>query len=229
MIAGAILCLLLYSVLILGETSLLLVRYGKLRRPVLESFKANHQIARLMEQGNQVADALRIGKIFALLGLGALLYGGIVNLCATENAEVATSIWQLLIGVIVSFLILLFLFGELVPRAFALRYPLRSLRLATPLLKGLQLLLFPISFFPLKRKIYGLLDFEAESINPLDTSVQLRAMGEGDTYLSPVIRKIVDRSIHLKELVVHDVLLPRNEVVIYDLNLDAATTLKLMK
>jgi CBS domain containing-hemolysin-like protein len=92
-----------------------------------------------------------------------------------------------------------------------------------------QLLLFPMHLFPLKRWIYGMLGLEAESINPLDTSVQLRAMGEDDTSLSPVIRKIVDRSIHMKELVVHDVLLPRNEVVIYDLNQDAATNLKLMK
>jgi CBS domain containing-hemolysin-like protein len=54
-------------------------------------------------------------------------------------------------------------------------------------------------------------------------------MGEDSTELSPVVRKIFDRTLQMQNLVVHDVLLPRNQVVIYDLNESLEANLRTMK
>ena len=65
--------------------------------------------------------------------------------------------------------------------------------------------------------------------NPLDVDVQIRAMGEDSANLSPVVRKIVDRTMQMQELVLHDVLQPRSQVIIYDLDEDLLTNLRRMK
>ena len=68
-----------------------------------------------------------------------------------------------------------------------------------------------------------------DEFNPLDLDVQIRAMGQDGTDLSPVARKIMDRTMQMQDLVVHDILLPRSQVVICDLEEDIKTNLFRMK
>ena len=68
-----------------------------------------------------------------------------------------------------------------------------------------------------------------DELNPLDLDVQIRAMGEDSQDLSPVVRKIVNRALQMQELVVQDVLLPRSQVIICDVEEDFETNLKVMK
>ena len=85
-------------------------------------------------------------------------------------------------------------------------------------------------FRGLKRMLFRRLGVDVEDeLNPLDLDVQIRAMGEDSHALSPVVRKIVNRALQMQELVVQDVLLPRSQVVICDLEEDFKANLKVMK
>ena len=68
-----------------------------------------------------------------------------------------------------------------------------------------------------------------DELNPLDVDVQIRVMGDEGQTLSPVARKIINHTLQMQDLVVQDVLLPRNEVVICNLEENVETNLKLMK
>ena len=68
-----------------------------------------------------------------------------------------------------------------------------------------------------------------DELNPLDVDIQIRAMGGDSSQISATLRKIVNRTLQMHELVVHDILLPRSQVVIYDLNLGIEENLELMK
>jgi CBS domain containing-hemolysin-like protein len=55
-----------------------------------------------------------------------------------------------------------------------------------------------------------------DALNPLDIEVQLRAMGEDSSALPPMVRQILSQTLQFDDLVVQDILLPRNQVVILD-------------
>ena len=221
--------LLVYLILILGETSLLLIRYGKMPRTTLDALASKVKFKRLMNNGQRVGEALRFGKMFCLLVTGALIYGFLSLFQKQVSPDVLSIQWGWIFVSLFFFLLILFLCGELLPRNLALRYPLKSLRFAVPVLRFLEFLLIPVRLIPLKQLFSEHLGVKEIPINPLDISVQLRAMGEDDQKLSPVIRRMVDRAIQMQDLVVHDVLLPRNEVIIFDTNKDIATNLVAMK
>ena len=77
------------------------------------------------------------------------------------------------------------------------------------LLALLKLVIVPLKKLSLKKVIFGWLDVTDSLPNPLDIGVQLRALGQDNTILTPVVRSIVNRSIQMQDLVVHDVLFCR--------------------
>jgi CBS domain containing-hemolysin-like protein len=218
--------LFLHALLVMGETSLILVRYGKLTRPVLEELKKGSGMARVLSEGDRAGGALRFGKVLCLLFLGVVIctmtvgYVGQQGGAANWVVGSVTGLWVLL---------LFYGLGSYLPQALALRYPVGALQFSAPLLRVLKLLLFPLQFFSIKGFIFKRLGVDEVEPEPMDIAVQLRALGQDNASLSPVVRAIVSRSIQMQDLVVHDVLLPRNEVVFYDLNEDLSTNLLRMK
>ena len=63
----------------------------------------------------------------------------------------------------------------------------------------------------------------------MDVEVQTRALGHDTTTVSPVARKIINRALDISELVVHDILLPRNQVKIFDINDSNADNLQVAR
>jgi CBS domain containing-hemolysin-like protein len=125
-----------------------------------------------------------------------------------------------------------FLFAEIFPRGLAMRDPVKAMRYSYRVLWLFQILTLPgmLFFRSLKRALYRRLGVDvADELNPLDLDVQIRAMGEDSQRLSPVVRKIVNRTLQMQELVVQDVLLPRSQVVIYDLDEGLEENLERMK
>lgn len=85
-------------------------------------------------------------------------------------------------------------------------------------------------FSDVEEKLYRCIGVDVEDeLNPLDVDVQIRAMGEDSSQLSGVVRKIVNRTLQMQELVVQDILLPRSQVVICDLDLEIKENLEAMK
>jgi len=125
-----------------------------------------------------------------------------------------------------------FFFAEILPRGLAMRDPVKGIQRSYRVLLVLQVITLPGMLFSrgLKRMLFRRLGVDVEDeLNPLDLDVQIRAMGEDSQALSPVVRKIVNRALQMQELVVQDVLLPRSQVVICDLEEDFEANLKVMK
>ena len=146
--------------------------------------------------------------------------------------EVAPARW---IVVLVSFTLAVsvhFFFAEIFPRGLAMRNPSVAIRRSYRVLLAFQFLTFPAMLFfrMLKKSLYRRIGVDVEDeLNPLDVDVQIRAMGEDSSQLSGVVRKIVNRTLQMQELVVQDILLPRSQVVVCDLETSIQENLETMK
>jgi CBS domain containing-hemolysin-like protein len=224
-VVSLLVLLLLHALFVMGETSLISVRYGKLARTELEELRKRSWLERVISEGDRAGTALRFGKALCLFVLGMQACYLALVLCVPEGGIGWVAL--LLLGLLV--FVLFYGVGNCLPQALALRSPVWALRLSAPMLVFLKLLLLPIRVLPVKEFMFKRMGVDEVAPEPLDMAVQLRALGFDNTMLSPVVRSIVSRSIQMQDLVVHDVLLPRNEVVIYDLNEDFATNLRRMK
>lgn len=218
---GSLVALGLHAYLVMCEISLVKFRYASDQQAAIHDVKKIAGIARLMEHGDQVARVVRFGKVICLAIVSLVwIPQGSTFLSYHMLADGANSAGLFLLSFIVSIMVY-FYFAEIVPRGIAMRNAqaalLRSYRVFN-LFYGLS---WPcmLIFRGLKKLFYARIGVAHEDeLNPLDFDVQIRAMGEETHELSHGIRRIVNRAIQMQELVVHDVLLPRNQVVVYDLD-----------
>ena len=114
-----------------------------------------------------------------------------------------------------------YIFADLLPRSWALRKPQRALRCSASVARLLVFLLGP--WVRLANRSAKALTPRGAGDEPadfdlLDVEVQLRALGGQDLRMGPLARKIVTNGLKMNELVVSDVMLPRNQVQILDLS-----------
>ncbi|MGB0415654.1 MAG: hemolysin family protein [Coraliomargarita sp.] len=226
------LVLLLHAYLVMCEISLIKFRYGEGDDEVLERLKQKRGIARLMENSDQTGRVVRFSKALCTMGVGLLLIPLVRDFLSLFEPDVELQRWLVVLIAFVCAVVVHFFFAEIVPRGLAMSDPERSLKRSYRVLFTFQLLTLPAMLFfrRFKRLFFNRLGVDVDDEhNPLDVDVQIRAMGEDSSNLSPVVRKIVDRTMQMQELVVHDVLLPRSQVVIYDLEEDLLSNLAVMK
>lgn len=226
------LLLVLHGYLIMCEISLVKMRYGEVEDEILEKLKQRRGIARLMENSDQTGRVVRFSKTLCTVALGLLLLPLVTAFFLAIGFELQVTPW--IIGLIAFGCAVLvhFFFAEIFPRGLAMQDPVKSLLRSYRVLFVFQIATLPAMLFlrRLKQLLYRKLEVDVEDeLNPLDVDVQIRALGEDSWNLSPVSRKIVDRTIQMQELVVHDVLLPRPQVIIYNLEEDLHSNLEVMK
>lgn len=198
------------------EFGLVSLRYRPHDPRIFDELERRRVTRWLIAGPDRTARALRFGRILA-----ALVFGGcslaLLRLLAAPDGRVAP---LLLVAGFLAGGGLFFVLGELVPRALAIHRPWGTLRrLAVPVLL-VYTFLYPLLRFVrvFKERIYRTLGLNLDNdLNPLDVEVQLRALGEDQMVIPPAVRKIIDKAIQLPELVVSDVLLPRNQVHWFDL------------
>lgn len=218
---GSLIALGLHAYLVMCEISLVKFRYASDQQAAIHDVKQIAGIARLMEHGDQVARVVRFGKVICLaIAILVWVPQGTAWL-AYHLLPVADNAAGLYFMTFMLAIMVYFYFAEIVPRGIAMRNAqvalLRSYRVFN-LFYGLS---WPcmLIFRGLKKLFYARIGVaHQDELNPLDFDVQIRAMGEETHELSGGIRRIVNRAIQMQELVVHDVLLPRNQVVVYDLD-----------
>lgn len=231
-LASVGLMLVLHAFLVMCEISLVKFRYRKPSEEQLEGLKQLPGLARLIEHSDQTGRVVRFSKTLCTVAVGLLLMPLVSDLFSLFQLEAAPDRW---IVVLVSFTLAVsvhFFFAEIFPRGLAMRDPSRAIRRSYRVLLGFQFLTFPVMLFfrMLKKALYRRIGVDVDDeLNPLDVDVQIRAMGEDSSQLSGVIRKIVNRSLQMQELVVQDILLPRSQVVICDLDLGIKSNLETMK
>lgn len=230
--SSVVFMLVLHAYLVMCEISLVKFRYGEADEDELNHLKQSKGIARLMENGDQTGRVVRFSKTLCTVAVGLLLMPLVSDFFALFEPEVAPSRWLV---VLVSFTLAVsvhFFFAEIFPRGLAMRDPIRGLRRSYRVLLVFQFLTFPVMLFfrSLKRVLFRRLGVDVDDeLNPLDLDVQIRAMGEDSAALSPIVRRIVGRTLQMQDLVVQDILLPRNQVVTCDLNHSVHENLEKMK
>lgn len=231
-LSAVALMLLLHAFLVICETSLVKFRYGRVGSEMLERLKRRRGIARLFDKSDKTGRTVRFSKTLCTVAVGLLLMLVVSDFFRLFEVRHIPYRWLLVTLLFILAAFLHFLFAEIVPRGLAMRDPVRGILCSYRVLLVFQVLTLPIrmSLRALKRVFFKRMGVDIDDeLNPLDVDVQLRVMGEEAHTLTPVARKIMNHTLQMKNLVVQDVLLPRNEVIICNLEEDVEKNLKLMK
>lgn len=226
------LMLVLHAFLVMCEISLVKFRYRKPSEEQLSELKCLPGLARLIDNSDQTGRVVRFSKTLCTVAIGLLLMPLVSDLFSLFEMETAPDRWIVVLVSFVSAVSVHFFFAEIFPRGLAMRDPSRAIRSSYRVLLGFQFLTTPAMLFfrMLKKSLYERLGVNVEDeLNPLDVDVQIRAMGEDSSQISGILRKIVNRTLQMHGLVVHDILLPRSQVAICDLNLGIKANLERMK
>ncbi len=231
-LSAVALMLVLHAFLVMCEISLVKFRYGGVSGQSLEHLKRRRGIARLIQNSDQTGRTVRFSKTLCTVAVGLLLMPVVSDFFGLFGSAHVPDRWLVVLLSFACATSVHFLFAEIFPRGLAMRDPVKAIQGSYRVLWVFQILTLPgmLFFRSLKRVLFRRLGVDVEDeLNPLDLDVQIRAMGEDSHALSPVVRKIVNRTLQMQELVVQDVLLPRSQVVICDLEEDLEANLKVMK
>ena len=221
-IIAFVLMLMLHALLVMCEVSLVKFRYRKPNEEQLSDIKHLPGLAKLIDNSAQTGRIVRFSKMLCTVVNGLLLVPIVNDLLILLGLKSFLESWMMILFAFVVAVTGHFFFAEIFPRGLAMRDPSIALRRSYRVLLIFQFLTLPILLFLriLKTRFYKRLGINIEDeLNPLDVDVQIRAMGEDSSQISGTLRKIVDRTLQMHELVVNDILLPRSHVVICDLNL----------
>jgi CBS domain containing-hemolysin-like protein len=224
--------LVLHGFIVMCEISLMKLRYGEVKRQDLEGLKRHKGISRLIENSDLSGRVLRFSKTLCTVAVGLLLIPWVSDLFVLIDLALTPKRWTVILIAFTCAVSVHFIFAEIVPRGLAMRDPVLGLKRSYRVMMLFQVATYPLMlcFRIIKRGLYRILGVEvADEFNPLDLDVQIRAMGEDSQSISTVVRQIMDRTMHMRGLVVHDVLLPRSQVIICDLEEDIRTNLERMK
>ena len=231
-LSAVALMLVLHAFLVMCEISLVKFRYGGVGAQGLERLKRRRGIAYLMKNGDQTGRVVRFSKTLCTVAVGLLLMPVVSDFFGLFELARVPDRWLVVLLSFVCAASVHFFFAEIFPRGLAMRDPVKGIQRSYRVVLVFQIVTLPgmLFFRGLKRMLFRRLGVDVDDeLNPLDLDVQIRAMGEDSQALSPVVRKIVNRALQMQELVVQDVLLPRSQVVICDLEEDFEANLKVMK
>jgi len=224
--------LILHAFIVMCEISLMKLRYGEVDGDAFEHLKKRKGIARLIDNSELSGRVLRFSKTLFTVAVGLLLIPLVNDTFRLFALSEEPRRWLVLLVAFTIAVLVHFIFAEILPRGLAMRDPAKGLKRSYRVLLVLQIVTYPLmQFFRLvKRVLYRFIGVDLEDeFNPLDLDIQIRAMGEDSQSISLLARKIMDRALVMRDLVVHDVLLPRSQVVICDLEEDIRTNLERMK
>lgn len=195
-------------------------RYRELR----EDLSADR--AKLKHLFQIVENPTKYSRVF--LFVSTLMSGGIgafwvvLVVCTIDRFDLVFDDWlakaSIACLILLSGIIHMLLVGWL-PRALAPLFPYVVIRVASYYLSGIDFLARPLVFIGglLKKLIEMLGVKEAEAPEALDSDLQILTLGKDGRKFTQVTEKIAFKSLDLSEICVYDILLPRNQVQIFDI------------
>ncbi len=223
---GAIGLLFMNALLVAGEFSIIKLRLSYLNPDYLEDPKWRKPPQSLLENIDQSVNAARFGILLCALGYALTAYPLFYDFL---NESGLLDAWSARLLAFLLIFAVYYLFGDLLPRGLAVASPVRVLHTATlPLrLVGLTGFLVVRPFKRLSRVIlmrFGVksgLEWEA-----LDIDQQLDSLKESPNN-SQVLLKVIKNALQMWKVKVQDILLPRNQVRYFDVNVENTVNLKL--
>ena len=231
-LGAVVLMLVLHAFLVMFETSLVKFLYGGTSTKLLKKLKRHRGIANLIDNSDKTGRTVRFSKTLCTVAVGLFLMLMVSDFFRLIDTKQIPHRWLVVSVLFVFAASIHFLFAEILPRGLAMQDPAKGILRSYRLFMVFQILTLPIMLFlrSLKQIFFRRIGVDVnDEMNPLDVDVQIRVMGEDSHTLSPVARKIMNHTLQMQDLVVQDVLLPRNEVVICNLEEDLETNLKVMK
>ncbi|MCB1122958.1 MAG: DUF21 domain-containing protein, partial [Verrucomicrobiae bacterium] len=228
----ALLLVVLNAVFVASEFSLIKLRYSHFNDALLEELRKVWRFKRILFRVDRTLRFIRLVLMCITLLLG-------VTLVALLNRVVVH--W----GIVVEFpeAALLFIvaffgtvsvqhvIGHLVPRGIALQHPVEVLQATTWIVWPLLLVSFPLMriFDPLSRTFLRILRLDPDvSLNQLDLEQQVRSLDEDDA-VPDFTQRVFKNVISMRDLVVQDVMLPRNQIQYFNIFDGNAINVKLSK
>lgn len=218
---GLIGLLLVNALLVACEISLVRLRYADPDEFDLEEMRSRKRVAYLLNRADWAAPVMRFGIMAVTVALGLVLFpmiGYVMGKAEFFQSQPGATIKALIAFALAASVVSLF--GFLIPRGFALSNPTRALRLSSWIVIGIVAAVLP--WFKLlrgfARRLFGLLGMRFEhDFNVLDFEVQIRALAEDEEPPSAYQRKLLKNSLRIRDLEVSDVILPRNQVQLFNL------------
>lgn len=232
--ALVLLLLFINAVLVACEVSLVKLRYSKLEEdPDVPKAKRKWPVRFLIDNADWTAQVMRFGIMTTTVGVGLvafpILYFFEVHVVLPDN--LVSAVFVALICFVAAVSIVSF-FGFLVPRGIAMMRPQATLESVSWFVSVIVLLLLPWfkALRIIARKLFKLLGVEfKEDYNILDFEVQIRALADDEPNLSSRTRMILQNTLRLQELETSDVVLPRHQVQIMDLEKSVEENLEIAR
>ncbi|MBC9867346.1 MAG: DUF21 domain-containing protein [Opitutae bacterium] len=228
--AGAL--VLLNAVFVACEFSLIKLRFSHFNPDFLEELERQKGINYLLNRLDRTFRFLRLGIVLCTLGLGLLIFPFFQAATRWLGLADNTGIWWLLLAV--SFLVaiaLRYVIGELVPRAVALRYPVQALRRSVWFVRACLALAHPLLELMdwASRALLRWLRLDPRNgLNLLDVGEQIESL-EGDSQVPVFSQQMLKNVISMRDLVVQDVMLPRNQIRFFEISNSNAFNMALAK
>tara|TARA_B110000305_G_C19443453_1_gene643330 strand:- start:265 stop:1581 length:1317 start_codon:yes stop_codon:yes gene_type:complete len=212
------------------QLSLAHLRSSNFEELSLENIKQHWGISRLLKGGEKTNIAITSTKTLCILALSIESYH-LLDLLFTHLAP--GNIAPQLPLIILSLLFSLFLqqiFAILIPEAIATMAPKKTILNSFHIPLAAYFICWPIQVFfnAFRKVINNRLDLsnEADTFTSVDVKRLLHSTANLDKEVSRIVDTIVDKALNLDELVVQDVLLPRNQVIFLDIEDDLRTNLR---
>jgi CBS domain containing-hemolysin-like protein len=229
---GIPLTLLCNALLVAAEFGLIKIRFSHFNRDLRDRVESHNWVGGLYNSGDRTIQVIRLGLGACLLLYALFAYPLCRDLLTLSGIS---GVWAELAAPLVAFFLALIvhqLVGELFPRGLGLAYPFQVLRIAAPVILVLGWL-----SRPLRGIVYtsgGLVwrlwqKAPLPDLDALDLDAQIELLRKESPEMSAVAQLILKNTLQLRDLVVSDVLLPRNQVKFFDLNLSLNENLKLAR
>ena len=227
----------------LGLTFVLIVLHGalvacefclvKLRYSLVDPAgvaKARRRVARVIDEADEVARGIRFGLRFCAGSVG--VSSAFIVRTVLGHWPGATGVeaeWWPAGVIFLGVVLILYLFGDLIPRGVALARPVATLFATSG-----PALLFTVFSHPIRRVLRMVSQWlfrkagvePRQDFNLLDVEVQMRAMGEEDQALPPFLRGILANTLRSRDFKLADVLVPRHQIIFINLQGDVAASLE---
>ncbi|MDA9764394.1 hemolysin family protein [Opitutales bacterium] len=210
----------LKAVFVMTEFSLIRLRFSHFNSELLEELQKARRMSGLLDGTDRVLRFLRLGATVVTLFLGLVLVPFTKQVGLTLSVGETTGSWLVLYVVVFSSAITLhYVLGHLLPRGIALQHPAGVLKATSWLIWFLVGAFSPVQkiFDMISRGLLRLFGMDPKvSLNKLDLETQIKNLDE-QTEIPEFTQRVFKNVISMRDLVVQDVLLPRNQLQFFDL------------
>lgn len=229
---GIPLALFLNALLVACEFSLIKIRFSHFNTELREQVESHRSLGPLIASGDRTIRVIRLCLTGCLMVYALLAFPLLLSLfdMVGLNGE-----WPRIVAGVLAFILagsLHHLVGELFPRGLGLAYPYQSLLLGSPFIR-----LFGWVTRPIRQILLGLVRLvwrvwrkePLPDLDSLELETQVELLRKESPQMSMVAQLILKNTLLMRELVVSDVLLPRNQVKYFDLNLSLEENLQMAR